>query len=125
MANINPQPGDKLSRPKGLFTHTGIYIGFGRVFHSTDDQGPHVSSLADFADGNPVTVHPANDADRPAILSRVRDELHHNRNYDLLFNNCQHAASRAAVGRASSEDLQAMVIISTLSLILFIGSKIK
>lgn len=125
MASINPQPGDKLSRPKGLFTHTGIYIGFGRVFHSTDKRGPHVSSLAEFADGKPVTVHPANDADRPTILARVRSELHHNRDYDLLFNNCQHTASRAAVGQASSEDLQAIVLISTLLLILFIGSKIK
>lgn len=125
MANINPQPGDKLSRSKGLFTHTGIYIGFGRVFHSTDEQGPHVSTLAEFSDGQIVTIHPANDANRPAVLARVQDELRQKRDYDLLFNNCQHVASRAAAGQASSEDLQAIFLISVLLLIIFVGSRIK
>lgn len=72
-----------------------------------------------------VTVHPANDADRPAVLARVQDELRQKRDYDPLFNNCQHAASPAAVGQASSEDLQAIFLISVLLLISFVGSKIK
>lgn len=96
MANIDPQPGDKLLRPNGHFNHTGIYVDFGCVFHSTDKRGPYLSSLAEFADGKPVTVHPANDADRPAILLRAQIELQHNRVYNLIFNNCQHVTSRAA-----------------------------
>lgn len=120
---INPLPGDKLTRPKGVFTHTGIYTGYDRVFHSTPERGPHISSLDEFAAGKLVTVHPANDADRPAILARVRSELERQQQYDPVFNNCQHVSSRAEVGHATSEDLMAIALITTMLILAFLMSR--
>jgi hypothetical protein len=120
---INPRAGDKLSRPKGAFTHTGIYVGYGRVFHSTPERGPHISTFDQFAAGKLVTVHPANNADRTAILIRVRAELERQQKYDLIFNNCQHTSSKAAVGQAASEDLQAIAWISVMLMLIFLAAR--
>jgi len=123
MNTIDPRPGDKLTRPKGAFTHTGIYIGYHRVFHSTPERGPHIVLFDAFAAGKLVMVHPANNVDRAAVLARVRSELERQQQYDLVFNNCQHVTSRAEVGHATSDDLMAIALITTMLILVFLMSQ--
>ena len=102
------EPGDVLSRSKGVAIHTGIYMGHGwqwqhKVFHLTPERGPHISSLEKFLDGNSLSeVEKVVSGAWPSILQRIQKELKTPAPYDLITNNCQHVTNRVAKGESSS-----------------------
>lgn len=111
--------GDFLLRPKALgATHVGVWMGGGAVFHNAPGLGEHVSSVADFANGAPVTFVRTN-ADASTVVTRVRARLAAPRSYDAVNNNCEHAANAVVTGRAVSPQLQAVGIVSLGVLLLY------
>ena len=52
------QPGDVISRRKGVFMHRGIVLEDGSVLHNTPMRGRHTSSLEEFSKSK--TVYPEN-----------------------------------------------------------------
>lgn len=103
MVELNP--GDIVSRPKGLFTHKGAYLGAGQVLHALPGIGTHISSLEEFASGQPVSVQNLSAEERAAVLSRVETELRTSRSYDALRNNCQNVVNRLRTGISYSEEV--------------------
>lgn len=100
-----PRIGDFLLRPKSLgFTHVGVWLGNGTVFHNAPTRGEHVSSVQDFAKGETVSFQSTN-ASPATVLTRVRSRLATPRGYDLLSNNCEHSANHVVTGEASSRQL--------------------
>lgn len=81
------------------------------MYHNAPGRGEHVSSVADFANGTPVTVVHAN-ADASTVVARVRTRLAKPRPYDVVNNNCEHAANAVVTGRAFSPQLQALAIVT-------------
>jgi hypothetical protein len=100
-------------RPGGI-RHDGIYLGDGQVIHmaSTPGQGKRgarvqVSTLSEFASGQPVTIRPyANPDDPEVIIRRAMSRLGEG-GYNLAFNNCQHFARWSATGEHRSEQVNA------------------
>ena len=94
-----PPLGAHLVSPRGLYTHHGIYVGRGRVFHyagfsSGFHRGPvEEVSLEAFARGHTICVHADPRAFDPVeVVSRARARLGEN-DYRLLSNNCLHFCS--------------------------------
>lgn len=119
------EAGDTLSRRKGPATHVGIYLGTGwlgqpQVFHSTPERGPHISSLEDFLQGNPLlNVEKPQPMQRAGILARVHDELRNPAPHDLLSNNCQHVVNRVVNGESFSEGVRfAGLILAMMGLVM-------
>lgn len=104
--------GDFLLRPKFLgVTHVGVWMGGGAVFHNAPGRGEHISSLAEFARGAPVWIQPKN-ADSSTVINRVRSKLSRPHEYDLISNNCEHAANEVVTGKPFSDQLCAVVVIA-------------
>lgn len=107
--------GDFLLRPKALgFTHVGVWMGGGAVFHNAPQRGEHVSSITDFAQGAPVTTE-RSDAHPAVVAARVRAKLAAPSSYDPVANNCEHSANAVVTGKARSVQLQ--VVVSVLVLV--------
>lgn len=103
--------GDFLLRPKLLgVTHVGVWMGGGAVFHNAPDRGEHISSVAEFAKGEPVRIQPKN-ADPLTVVGRVRAKLSRPREYDPISNNCEHSANEVVTGHPFSDQLRAVVAI--------------
>lgn len=106
-------------RPKALgATHVGVWLGGGAVYHNAPDRGEHVSAVADFAKGASVAVVRTN-ADASIVVARARARLAVPRSYDVVNNNCEHAANAVVTGRAFSPQLQATVIVAIGVLVLY------
>jgi len=109
MSSLNT--GDFLLRPKLLgFSHVGVWLGGGAVFHNAPGKGEHISSLAEFAEGEGVTIEPSL-ADPAIVLSRVREKLQAPRDYDLITNNCEHSATGVVTGRSYSRQIVASMLV--------------
>jgi hypothetical protein len=106
--------GDILRRPKSALTeHTGVWAGNGLVFHNAPGKGECLESYAAFANGQPVTFERSGIS--PYIAwARIQERLLRLSAYDLIANNCEHAATRVARGVASSPQLQGFILISFL-----------
>ncbi len=102
------QPGDIVSRRKGIVMHRGLILEDGRVYHNTPFKGEHVSTLHEFRKNRRMSVHPTNEFKRDETLQRYRDRL--DRPYNLFTNNCEHTISRAATGRGRSPQLASYLI---------------
>ena len=99
--------GDILSRRKGLVMHHGIALGDGRVLHNTPGRGEHISTEAEFANGQRVRVQRSDYAARTRALAHARElERSSGRSYHLLGNNCEHTVHRASSGEAKSPQLR-------------------
>jgi hypothetical protein len=95
--------GDVLSRPKALsfVEHFGVVIGTDRVLHNTPEKGEHVSSVAQFAAGENLTVH-RREVHVMSLLARTQHVLTKPRRYNLLTRNCEHTLSEVLWGVAKS-----------------------
>ncbi|MCY4096580.1 MAG: lecithin retinol acyltransferase family protein [Gammaproteobacteria bacterium] len=102
------QPGDVVSRRKGVFMHRGIVLEDGYVLHNTPLKGQHTSTLEEFSKNK--SVYPANH--RPEVrdrtLSNVLDYEH--RRYNPFNNNCEHTVTRATKNEARSPQLRGWIV---------------
>jgi hypothetical protein len=99
---LNIGIGDLLFRPKlGFIDHVGVGIGLNKVLHNLPGKGEHVSTIAEFGSGQPITVRPTG-ADPVAVAARARRSLANPKRYHLLFRNCQHTVSEILYGVAKS-----------------------
>jgi hypothetical protein len=103
-------PGDILSRRKGLFTHKGVFLGKGKVFHILPGGSAEVCTWEQFAAGKRVRVRELSDALRVRVLTAVTRELESGRRYHPLRNNCQHLVNRLYRGVSYSEELLASLL---------------
>jgi hypothetical protein len=113
------QPGDIVSRRKGLVMHKGIVTRDGRVLHNTPFKGEHVCSEAEFRAGKRLRVQRLERSERDHALNHA--DGHDARRYNLLTNNCEHTVNRAISGRAHSPQLRSWVVgvgVATLAFVL-------
>ncbi len=116
MTREAPRPGDLISRP-GLKKHSGIFIGelpdflsseptLGpRVVHNMPDTGVQVVSLAEFSNGQRVTVERrAPDHARSVIVQRALASV--GRPYNVGLYNCEHLATHAFDGQPRSPQVE-------------------
>ena len=111
------KPGDIVSRRKGLVMHHGIALGDGRVLHNAPFKGDHICSEHEFSAGRRMHVSGSSRHDRRRALHAAHNA--ERRNYNLLFNNCEHTVSRAATGRAESPQLRSWVFGAGLAAVAF------
>jgi hypothetical protein len=105
------QAGDKIWTNGRLGArHYGIYAGNGYVIHASKDLG-HVACepLATFLDGEPVWIDSRAKAGFEWVVVQ-RAKAYMGRPYDLVWFNCEHLASIAQDGEASSPQLQRAVL---------------
>lgn len=115
--------GDFLLRSKILgISHVGVWVGDGAVFHNAPDRGEHVSSLADFAQGQPLRVEPKN-TDATIVVARVRSKLVRPQSYDLVTNNCEHSANAVVSGFAFSNQLRVAAFVAAAGVLYLILRK--
>jgi len=98
----------QVPRQHGLFNHHGIDLGDGSVAHFLEGREILRSPLAEFSQGQPLTVIEHNNASPPRVtlqraLSRIGEQ-----NYNLLFNNCEHFATWCKTGRHRSDQVNSV-----------------
>ena len=97
--------GTELGVNELFYTHVGTYCGNGRVFHNHWKNGAEIISLQQFSNGKKIVVRASGVDDVPAFFNRVQRALANPRPYNFVNNNCEHAASHAREGVASSPQL--------------------
>lgn len=112
--------GDHLRvRRHGLYWHHGIDLGNGYVIHASGEPGRmkldaevRYSSWDDFARGGEVeTVDDGSQAEGDEIVDRALTALG-NKDYSLLFNNCEHFARWCRTGTGSSAQVDYVAVAS-------------
>lgn len=114
---LRPRIGDKIRvwDSRG-FHHYGVVIGlsmFGQpvVAHNSKERGVERVRLTEFAVGRTVEVESRVRGDWKVQQEVVRRALAYmGRGYDLLTFNCEHYASHVQTGRASSPQLEVLVL---------------
>ncbi|MBC3810081.1 hypothetical protein [Undibacterium aquatile] len=96
----------KRAKLSGLGDHIGILQPDGYVFHTTDDKGPHMTTLQGFSAGRQVEIveeipmHKYWEAQ-----ARIQSELFSGKAYNLLNNNCEVVANRIAGNHPESRQV--------------------
>lgn len=106
------QKGDHLYVSRGLYTHHGIDCGDGTVIHYREGESITRSSLAFFALGQPVQVKNYIVADPPDVVVQRAESRLGERDYNLVFNNCEHFVSWCKTGDHRSEQVNTVVAAS-------------
>jgi hypothetical protein len=102
--------GDHLyvSRGYGTYTHHGIDCGDGTVIHYKEGEAITRSSLPFFSRGEQISVRdygldcPSSNAD--TVIKRAESRIGE-RDYDLIFNNCEHFAVWCKTGQHHSDQV--------------------
>lgn len=97
--------GTKLGVNRLFYTHVGLYIGNGQVFHNHWRNDSEIISLQQFANGNEVEVLDQGVQSPHEFINRVRQVLASRKPYHPLNNNCEHTASYVGTGIASSPQI--------------------
>jgi hypothetical protein len=106
--------GDLLTRPKALgIVHVGVAVGNDAVFHNSPLKGEHVSTVAEFAKGQPVHVHHTGIA-APTLLQRVGNILATPRGYSAIDRNCEHSVTEVLTGKAKSPQLLGWIVVAVI-----------
>ncbi len=112
--------GDHLyvSRGYGTYTHHGIDCGDGTVIHYKEGEAIARSSMAFFARGEQVFVKPYG-PDLPTdaadlVLQRAVSRIGE-RDYNVIFNNCEHFATWCKTGKHESEQVQGAMAASAIA----------
>lgn len=88
--------------------------------------GYRVISFDDFAQGKEVTIHEGKPPSAAAeILERARNVPRWKPAYDILANNCEHAARFVYSGKHESTQIAGLAALGVVGVILFIVSKAK
>ncbi|WP_159991987.1 lecithin retinol acyltransferase family protein [Pelistega ratti] len=105
--------GSHLISSRGLYTHHGIYIGNGQVIHYSGlADGVHQQkgsvcqvSLEEFEQGNKSYIQNHTGAMSPdMIVQRAKSRLGE-KNYHVVFNNCEHFVNWCIEGEHKSEQV--------------------
>ncbi len=99
----------EVPRQHGLFNHHGIDLGDGTVAHYLEGREILRSPLADFSQGQPVSVVEHPDASTPGVTLRRAMGRIGEQNYNLLFNNCEHFAIWCKTGRHRSSQVDSVL----------------
>ncbi len=103
----------KVRRAGGLYSHHGIDMGDGTVIHFSgeptrlrDAQVCRVA-MADFLQGEEARVVRHGDRERAAEeVVRAAEELVGSRDYNVVFNNCEHFATYCKTGIRQSRQVR-------------------
>lgn len=103
-------PGDRLLVTKAAvidnaITHSGTYMGGGRVAHISAHKGLVVESVEAFADGQAYQIV-ENGGICEQLLQERLELCRLDSNYRLFGNNCEHLCSYLESGKSSSPQLQ-------------------
>ena len=99
----------EVPRQHGLFNHHGIDLGDGTVAHYLEGREILRSPLAEFSQGQPVSVVEHADASTPGVTLRRAMGRIGEQNYNLLFNNCEHFAIWCKTGRHRSSQVDSVL----------------
>jgi uncharacterized protein YukE len=101
---------DHLQAPRqhGLFMHHGIDLGDGTVAHYLEGREILRSLRDDFSRGQPITAleYPQGSCSPPGVTLRRAMGRLGEKNYNLLFNNCEHFAHWCKTGRHRSSQVE-------------------
>lgn len=102
-----------ISRQKaGMARHVGVLLPDGRVAHCSPEQGEHVSTIEEFADGRDVKIDRAvSIANHWSTVQRVISAMQAPKAYDLVTNNCEIFANRVTGEKEESPQLKGAVIL--------------
>lgn len=105
--------GYEIKRQKGIFSHTGIIVGYNSkgqllVFHNHPDSGPKIVTLLEFCDGMKAYYTGSSNSNRNEVWNRVVELLNSGRVYDGLAFNCHQASSYVISGVEKSAPVQAL-----------------
>ncbi|MDR1459211.1 MAG: lecithin retinol acyltransferase family protein [Bacteroidales bacterium] len=111
-------PGDIIYANRGQYRHFGIYVGNGRVVHYTHKGSVsglrtqiNETSLAKFSKGDEVFVWRTDGTSgikyysHEETVRRARSMIG-TKNYNLVFNNCEHFAFWCKTGVSRSEQVE-------------------
>ncbi len=117
--------GDKLYRTKYCVEHVGTYIGNGWVLHNSPTFNVKVSKIEEFALGRDVKVihSKLTNAEQAKLLLEVGAILEIKAKYHVLSFNCEHLATKLALGKPHSEQLQVASAFAMLGLYLTDGQR--
>ena len=99
----------QVPRQHGLFLHHGIDLGDGTVAHYLEGREILRSSLADFSQGQPVSVVTHVQCSPQGVTLRRAMGRIGEQNYNLLFNNCEHFATWCKTGRHQSRQVNSVI----------------
>ena len=102
------QPGDILSRRKGIVMHRGLVLDDDRVLHNTPFKGEHVSTVREFQKNRRLYVHAMGESECGDAFDEFGQDSP--RRYNLFTNNCEHTISRTTTGRGRSPQLASFLI---------------
>ena len=105
----NLKIGTLLLRKKGIFEHTGIYLGQGKVVHTVPETGVNIINYEDFANKQKVNVIHTENLDVETLTSRLEEIFSGDTRYCLISNNCQHIAHYLIHGSSKSSQLNCTV----------------
>ncbi len=107
-------PGDHIyvKRKTRFYTHHGIYIGEGKVIHFTgsirEKVDPEVreTNLSRFLKGGKLKQHNYHKRLSPSETIRTAKEQLSDKNFSMIWNNCEHFATYCATGKKKSRQVK-------------------
>ncbi len=101
------QPGDIVSRRKGVFMHHGILLEDSSVLHITPFKGRHRSTMGEFSKNKKVYASNHRQEVRDRTLANL--DLNDCDPYNPFTNNCEHLVTRATKNEATSPQLRGWI----------------
>lgn len=120
--------GDVLFRWKKVVWHRGVYMGNGQVLHNApgpNDKGEHITTFADFAQGEEVRVVQPPMEHRAEILARAHQVVMNPQPYSHLWRNCEHTVYEVIEGEAKSPTVRGLVGIAALLGLAWLGYRYR
>ncbi|MGJ8691452.1 MAG: lecithin retinol acyltransferase family protein [Thalassotalea sp.] len=105
----NLKIGSLLLRKKGIFEHTAIYLGQGKVVHTIPKTGVNIVNYEEFANEQHVNVINVEHLDVETLSSRMVEIFAGDTRYCLISKNCQHIAHYLIYGSSKSSQLNCTV----------------
>ena len=99
-------------RHAGSLTHHGIDCGDGTVIHYQEGEAILRSSKAFFAAGKAIQVKHYDRCDPPNLAIKRAESRLGERDYNLVFNNCEHFATWCKTGQHQSEQVNQILAAS-------------
>lgn len=126
LAEKELQPGDHIYiRRHGLFySHHGIYVNNGKVIHFTGEgekekKNPNVreTSLEEFLRGGKLKRRNYKKRLLPSETVEIARDHLSNKDYSLIFNNCEHFATYCATRKKKSKQIKGAM--GSIALVIF------